>query len=155
METKRLTRSRTDAMVGGVCGGLGVYLGIDPTIVRLFFVLLAFGKGIGFALYLILWIVVPREGAEESTSLEENIQIGAEEIAERAREMGEELQKGVRVSGHQASLFIGGALILVGIFYLLENLNITWLSWLRWDVVWPVILIAAGALFLVRQFRGQ
>ncbi|HEY46337.1 MAG TPA: PspC domain-containing protein [Anaerolineae bacterium] len=155
METKRLTRSRTDSMVGGVCGGLGVYLGIDPTIVRLFFVLLAFGKGIGFALYLILWIVVPREGAEEGASLEENIQTGAEEIAGRAREMGEELQKGVRVSGDQASLFIGGALILVGIFYLLDNLNIYWLSWLRWDVVWPVILIAAGVLFLVRQFRGE
>jgi phage shock protein C len=142
-------------MVGGVCGGLGVYLGIDPTIVRLFFVLLAFAKGIGFALYFILWIVVPREGAGESTSLEENIQTGAEEIAERAREMGEELQKGVRVSGHQTSLFIGGALILVGLFYLLDNLNITWLSWLKWDVVWPFILIAAGVLLMVRQFRER
>lgn len=155
MESKRLFRSRTDTMVGGVCGGLGAYLGIDPTIVRLFFVLLAFAKGIGFALYFILWIVVPREGAEEGASLEENIQTGAEEIAERAREMGEELQKGVRVSGHQASLFIGGALILIGIFYLLDNLNIYWLSWLRWDVVWPFILIAAGVLLLVRQFRGE
>lgn len=155
METKRLFRSRTDTMVGGVCGGLGVYLDIDPTIVRLFFVLLAFAKGIGFALYFILWIVVPREGAEEGDSLEENIQTGAEEIATRAREMGEELQKGVRVSGDQVSLFIGGALILVGIFYLLDNLNIYWLSWLRWDVVWPIILIAAGVLFLVRQFRER
>lgn len=155
METKRLFRSRTDSMVGGVCGGLGAYLGIDPTIVRLFFVLLAFAKGIGFALYFILWIVAPREGAEEGASLEENIQTGAEEIADRAREMGEELQKGVRVSGHQASLFIGGALILIGIFYLLDNLNIYWLSWLRWDVVWPFIVIAAGVLLLVRQFRGE
>jgi phage shock protein C len=155
METRRLFRSRTDSMVGGVCGGLGVYLGLDPTIVRLFFILLAFAKGIGFALYFILWIVVPREGAEEGASLEENIQTGAEEIAERAREMGEEIQKGVRVSGDQASLFIGGALILVGIFYLLDNLNISWLSWLRWDVVWPVVLIAGGVLFLVRQFRGE
>lgn len=155
METKRLFRSRTDSMVGGVCGGLGVYLDIDPTIIRLFFVLLAFANGIGFALYFILWIVVPREGAEEGTSLEENIQTGAEEIAERAREMGEELKKGVRVSGDQVSLFIGGALILVGIIYLLDNLNIYWLSWLRWDVVWPIILIAAGVLFLVRQFRER
>lgn len=155
METKRLFRSRTDSMVGGVCGGLGVYLDIDPTIIRLFFVLLAFANGIGFALYFILWIVVPREGAEEGTSLEENIQTGAEEIAERAREMGEELKKGVRVSGDQVSLFIGGALILVGIIYLLDNLNIYWLSWLRWDVMWPIILIAAGVLFLVRQFRER
>lgn len=155
MDTKRLTRSRTDAMVGGVCGGLGVYLGIDPTIVRLFFVLLAFAKGIGFALYFILWIVVPREGVGESTSLDENIQAGAEEIAERAREMGEELRHGVKLSGYQTSLFIGGALILVGIFYLLDNLNIAWLSWLKWDVVWPFILIAAGILLMVRQFRER
>jgi uncharacterized membrane protein HdeD (DUF308 family) len=61
----------------------------------------------------------------------------------------------MRVSGDQASLFIGGALILVGIFYLLDNLNVYWLSWLKWDVIWPFVLIAAGVLFLVRQFRGE
>ena len=155
MATKRLYRSRTDSMVGGVCGGLGAYLGIDSTIIRLLFVLLAFGKGIGFGLYFILWIVVPREGVEEGASLDENMRTGAEEIAERAREMGEELRKGVRVSGHQASWLIGGALILIGVFYLLENLNIYWLSWLRWDVVWPIVLIAVGVLFLVRHLRGE
>lgn len=46
-----LGRSRTDRMVGGVCGGLGAYLGISSTLVRLFFVLIALpGMGIGFAL---------------------------------------------------------------------------------------------------------
>ncbi|HEX9116593.1 MAG TPA: PspC domain-containing protein, partial [Anaerolineae bacterium] len=56
----RLYRSRKDHMVAGVCGGLGEYLGIDSTLVRLFFVLLALpGAGVGFALYLILWVILP------------------------------------------------------------------------------------------------
>lgn len=155
METKRLIRSRSDSMVGGVCGGLGAYLGIDSTIVRLFFVLLAFAEGIGFILYFILWVVVPREGRVEGTTLEENVRAGAEEIAERAREMGEELQKGVKISGRQSGLFIGAALILIGIFYLLDNLNIFWLSWLRWGVIWPVVVIFAGVLLLVHRIRGE
>lgn len=60
-EVKRLYRSRTDRMIGGVCGGLANYLNIDPTLIRLFFVLLFFGVGTGPLLYLIMWIVVPEE----------------------------------------------------------------------------------------------
>jgi phage shock protein C len=65
METKRLYRSGRDAMIGGVCGGLGEYFNIDPTLVRLAFVLLGFATAVGPALmlYLILWIIVPRQGA--------------------------------------------------------------------------------------------
>ncbi len=56
----RLMRSRHDRMISGVCGGLGVYFEIDPTIVRLVMVLLAF-TGIGVLLYPALWIVMPSE----------------------------------------------------------------------------------------------
>ena len=65
METTRLYRSGRDAMIGGVCGGLGEYFNVDPTLVRLAFVLLAFATGFfpALMLYLILWIVVPRAGA--------------------------------------------------------------------------------------------
>lgn len=62
METKKLYRSRTDKMIAGVCGGLGRYLGIDPTLVRLLFVLLVLlGVGSGLLIYLILMVVVPLE----------------------------------------------------------------------------------------------
>jgi len=62
METKKLYRSRTDRMIAGVCGGLGKYLGIDPTLIRLIFALLVFfGVGSGLLVYLILMIVVPEE----------------------------------------------------------------------------------------------
>jgi phage shock protein C len=60
METKRLYRSRTDKMFAGVCGGLGQYLGMDPTLIRLIFALLAvIGVGSSIIVYLILMLVVP------------------------------------------------------------------------------------------------
>ncbi|HIH74535.1 MAG TPA: PspC domain-containing protein [Methanosarcina sp.] len=58
---KRLTRSKSDRMIFGVCGGLGKYFGIDPTIVRLGFALLALLDGIGIVIYIILAIVMPQE----------------------------------------------------------------------------------------------
>lgn len=57
----RLVRSSSDRMVGGVCGGLARYFGIDATIVRLVFVL-AVLSGLSPLIYLILWIVMPMEG---------------------------------------------------------------------------------------------
>jgi phage shock protein C len=64
METKKLYRSRTDQMIAGVCGGLGKYLGIDPTLIRLAFVLLLlFGIGSGLLVYLVMMLLVPLEPA--------------------------------------------------------------------------------------------
>lgn len=60
-DIKRLYRSRRDRMIGGVCGGLGEYLGLDPTIVRLLFILFGLGGGSAILAYLILLIVVPEE----------------------------------------------------------------------------------------------
>ena len=62
MDYKRLYRSNRDAMLGGVAGGLAEYFNIDPTVVRLLFVLLGFVSG-GFPVllvYIILWAIVPR-----------------------------------------------------------------------------------------------
>lgn len=61
METRRLMRSATDKMIGGVCGGLGRYLGLDVTIVRLAFLMLFFLAGHGLLVYLLLWILMPME----------------------------------------------------------------------------------------------
>lgn len=58
---RRLYRSQTEKMVGGVCGGLGEVLDVDPTIIRVVFVLLAFLGGHGILLYLILWLIMPRQ----------------------------------------------------------------------------------------------
>ncbi len=59
MEPKRLYRIPSQAMIGGVCAGLGEHLVIDPTIIRLVFVLLFFGGSSGLWIYLIMWLIVP------------------------------------------------------------------------------------------------
>jgi phage shock protein C len=61
---RKLERSRMDSRIAGVCGGLGEYLDVDPTLIRLAFVLLTLYGGHGVLLYIILWLVTPlQEGA--------------------------------------------------------------------------------------------
>lgn len=62
MEKKKLYRSRTEKMLGGVCGGLADYLEMDVTILRLIAVALIILAGTGILFYLIAWILIPREG---------------------------------------------------------------------------------------------
>ena len=59
MAEKKLRRSRSDKMVAGVCGGLGKYLEVDSTVIRLAFVLLLIFAGTGVLLYLIMWLIMP------------------------------------------------------------------------------------------------
>jgi phage shock protein C len=60
--SKILTRSIADRMVAGVCGGLAQYMGMDPTVIRLIFVLLFFVTGPGVLLaYFIMMMIVPEE----------------------------------------------------------------------------------------------
>ena len=59
-EVRKLTRSETDRMVAGVCGGLAEYFSIDPTLVRVLFVATAIFGGAGLWAYLVLWVLVPR-----------------------------------------------------------------------------------------------
>lgn len=58
---KRLKRSIRDKMLAGVCGGLADYFEIDPTIIRLAFVLAVLIGGTGILAYLIMWLIVPKE----------------------------------------------------------------------------------------------
>ena len=58
-DSRRLYRAGNDKILGGVCAGLANYLRLDPAIVRIIFVLITFGWGAGFLLYIILWIVLP------------------------------------------------------------------------------------------------
>ena len=57
---KKLTRRRNGRMLGGVCAGIGEYLGIDPTVVRIICVLLSIGTiGLALLVYLVLCFVIP------------------------------------------------------------------------------------------------
>lgn len=66
-EPKRLTRSETDKMLGGVCGGLAQYLNIDATLVRLGVVVVSLFTGVGILAYLIAWLVIPTATTTPST----------------------------------------------------------------------------------------
>jgi phage shock protein C len=56
---KRLYRSAADKKLGGVCGGIAEYFGVDATLVRLAFVLLSLAGGPGLLLYIVMWAIVP------------------------------------------------------------------------------------------------
>lgn len=62
---KRLFRNENDKVIGGVCGGLANYFGIDPMVMRIIFVIVALAFGTGLLAYLILWIAVPSSASAE------------------------------------------------------------------------------------------
>jgi phage shock protein PspC (stress-responsive transcriptional regulator) len=57
---RRLYRNPEDSIISGVCGGIGAYLNIDPVWIRLIFILFALTFGVGFFIYIALWIVLPK-----------------------------------------------------------------------------------------------
>ena len=118
---KKLYRSRTNSMIGGVCGGLGEYLNVDPTIMRLVAVLLVFANGIGLLAYIIAWIIIPRNpGIEAEVVVTERSQLNR--------------------------LLPGLALIFLGLVFLLNNL----IPWFRFRYLWPLILIVLGIFILIK-----
>lgn len=90
---RRLTRSREDRLLGGVAGGVATFLGVDPTLVRIGFVLLAVFGGSGFVLYLALWLLVPP--AEDSTRpVDANLRASVGEMREAARGLADDVRTG-------------------------------------------------------------
>jgi phage shock protein C len=57
----RLYRSKTNRIIAGVCGGLGDYFKVDPTLIRLLWVLLTLSGGAGLVAYIIAWAIIPEE----------------------------------------------------------------------------------------------
>ena len=64
--TRRLLRSRDERMIGGVCGGLGEYTGIDPVVFRIVLAVAALAGGAGLAAYLVAWVCIPERNADGS-----------------------------------------------------------------------------------------
>ena len=61
MQNKRLAKSRNDRKICGVCGGFAEYLNLDPTVVRLIWVLLAIAAGSGVLAYIVAALIMPEE----------------------------------------------------------------------------------------------
>lgn len=70
MEKKKLYRVPSKGMIGGICVGLGEYLDLDPTVVRLIFVLLTFAGLSGVLIYIIMWLIIPVKPVEPSSMSE-------------------------------------------------------------------------------------
>jgi len=123
---RRLYKSRRERMIDGVCGGIAEYFEVDPTIVRILWVLVTLLGGSGFILYIIAMIIMPVNpdhigGAQQSVN-------GAKHT-DRKR-------------------FWGVLLILVGALILFTNLGLfaAFRWWhVSWDVLFPVALIIIGA----------
>jgi phage shock protein C len=150
-----LYRSRENVLFGGVCAGLGDYLNINPAYVRLFFVLLVFGNGIGILLYLLFWIMIPLNGQVQPASLAQKIQTGSQEIAAQTRAAGEDLWGMIREQQTLLGVLVGTALIVIGLLYLLQILHLDWLGWLKFDLIWPLLLILGGLALLIRRPKGE
>jgi phage shock protein PspC (stress-responsive transcriptional regulator) len=155
VSSSKFVRIRSEGILGGVCAGLGAYLRIDPVFVRIFFVLLAFADGIGVIAYLILWLLLPNESSQEGQTFDATVRENAGELAERARSIGTDFSQGFEGANPQLPMIIGGALIILGFAFLIENLNIAWLSWIRYEVLWPLLLILAGVVLLFRRAQGD
>jgi phage shock protein PspC (stress-responsive transcriptional regulator) len=130
---KKLYRSRSDSVIAGVAGGLGAYFGTDPVLLRVLFVLLTIaGEGVGILFYILMVVVVPRVPKGEDI-------MGATVPLQENR---------------QAGLIGGSGLIILGLFFFLDNLNLPWLDWVEFGSLWPLLLILGGVTIVVRQFRG-
>lgn len=151
---KKLYRSTTDKMLGGVAGGLAEYFGIDSTLVRVLFIIIVFLGGGGIIAYIILWIVVPQkpyelpkynfnqppsEGSGSSNDTTDQSRFDSFNISDG----------GIASSIPQSNskqIWVAIVLIVIGGLLLLDNI----FPGFDFDHYWPVILIGIGIGLLLK-----
>ena len=119
-----LRRRRDGSLLGGVCAGLGPRMGIDPLILRVGFVIATVAGGVGIALYLACWILIPADPAPAD-------------------------RRFARVLGRRESWQVAGGIVLLTLAALL--LFRAWGIWLGDAVVWPLVLASGGGALIWRQ----
>lgn len=150
---KKLYRSRKDQIIGGVCGGIAEYFGIDSTLVRLAFVLFALIEGAGIIAYIIAWIIIP-ERTENTTSRSEEEVYDVEfegEDEEGEYKAKEETPEEEKKSKEQRKRILGLILVGLGIFFILDS----WIPGFYWRRFWPVVLIILGVVLIYREVRER
>ena len=116
--SKRLFRDTDNAIVGGVAAGIANYFDVDPTVIRLIFVLAGFLNGFGILLYLILWLIVPeaKTTAEKYQMRGESVTVS--KIVERVQEGVENIKKtdvsGVRHIWTRVKNFLNVVFTVIG-----------------------------------------
>lgn len=161
-------------ILGGVCAGLAEGFHLDPLWVRLAFLLLVFLQGVGVFLYVVLWLVMPerQEGGGQRSGFdamtidlrriwgEIQHQFGgaprptpATPACSATATIDSEpavSQPAAHAGWHNQSLFVGLALVFVGLAFLGNNIGI-----IDWSVVWPAALITLGIVLLVRNIERK
>ena len=148
--TRRLYRSRTDTVLGGVAAGLATYLNADPALVRIAWaILVPITSGAAFLAYIVAWIVIP----------EEPVVAGGSTVADDAADPDAALPTTGGTSpaprdpsdGGRAGLVVGIGLVLIGVWFLARD----YLPSINWNLMWPAILIGVGALILISSARRR
>ena len=156
-QAHRLYKSRNDRFLFGVAGGLAEYFDIDPVLVRVGWVLLAIGTGgIGLLVYIVLAIVTPdgrRMGSKSSDTSVAPDDVSDTSVApEDVSGSTDETSQHERTSRREtARNVLAGGLIIVGAVILLHNLGV--FGSIRWDIVWPVAIVALGLTILIPSIR--
>jgi phage shock protein PspC (stress-responsive transcriptional regulator) len=120
---RRLTRSTSDRVLGGVAGGLAHAFGIDPILVRLGFIVSCVLGGAGVIAYGVLWVVLPPDD-------------GTAPIVHSRR--------------HDPALWGGLALLIFGVLAVFDRIS-PWGHDDSWDFFWPLVLIGGGLAILVMR----
>ena len=134
--SRRLYRSRTESVIGGVCGGVSEYLDVDPSIVRIVWAILGLVTGgIFVVLYVVMWIVVPEAPGAEGASAPSAMS------PPPARRRG---------SG-SGSLVLGLILVAVGAYFLIRQ----YLPQIDTDLLWPIGLVLLGIVLVAASLRKE
>jgi len=150
---RRLTRKTRSAILGGVAAGFGDYLEIDAVLVRLIFIFLCLAGGSGLLLYLVCWLIMPRD--DDVAAAGEPAQAPpADRFVEEVREAGERVVGNIKRTADSAGRgrLIGGMiLILIGTLFLIDQFLPT--AWLSFQYLWPLVIIAVGVAVLMQGGR--
>ncbi len=154
---KKLYRSRKDYMIAGVCGGIAEYFEVDSTLVRLLTVLVVLLGGAGIVAYLIAWVIIPKNPEQVSDDafnqreqFKDKVKKGAEEVIEEVKEHFES-EGHSHISGKNERLLVGIIIIVIGVIFLLNS----FFPWIAIGRLWPLLLIAAGIVFIIQAYRKR
>ena len=148
----RLERSTTNKAIGGVCGGIAEYLQVDATLVRVFFVLFAiFTAGIGFLGYLVLLVLMPLPGQHPPFVQSVPGAPGDPSVATTMPVSGTPPPPPDPEATERRRAMFGYFLVAIGVVFLASNLGL--FRVVRFDLVWPLVIVGVGALLLAERIR--
>jgi phage shock protein C len=149
---RRLYRSRSDSMIGGVAAGLAAYLNADPALVRIVWaILVVVTGGAALVVYIVAWIVVPEEPLGPVESIAPTTDPVTGEVVTPASEPVSAAAPTHSGTGGQAGVVIGIGLVVIGLWFLLRE----YLPEIDWALIWPLVLVGIGALVLVTSMRRR